>query len=205
METQSIIVGSTSINLPDYYQKLQSMPDDRPGSVCYGTQTSGTQAFMLLFPIEQEELMPMDANAIINGIHHSLSDEQGLIVVDTIVGSNGTEAVYSIIKNAQEPAGVQYFLRLHLVHNGNAIELQGFFSEAGMTGQRDAVIFEVAQQKGAVEMTENGAKGWTRDPYDESYNQGFLMNLSEQSQFDEFFPEHPLSEARRLIKLLTNN
>jgi hypothetical protein len=47
-----------------------------------------------------------------------------------------------------------------------------------------------------------GLDGWAFDPYDNNFTRGFLMNLSENSQFDEMFLLHPLSEARKFIKEL---
>ena len=41
---------------------------------------------------------------------------------------------------------------------------------------------------------------WFADPYDSDFKHHFLKNKSEDEQFDEFFPEHPLSQARLLIK-----
>ena len=44
--------------------------------------------------------------------------------------------------------------------------------------------------------------GWTKDPYDESYRRGALMNLSELEEFDEQFPGSALSMCRELVKAI---
>jgi hypothetical protein len=75
----------------------------------------------------------------------------------------------------------------------------GFFSEQGITGKRDTVVYELARRDGIVK---SGFEGWAFDPYDNSFSRGFLMNLSENKQFDEMFPLHPLSETRKFIKNL---
>ena len=41
-----------------------------------------------------------------------------------------------------------------------------------------------------------------KDPYDETYNKGLRMNLAEKEEYDVVFPEHPLSEARNLVKII---
>ena len=43
---------------------------------------------------------------------------------------------------------------------------------------------------------------WVKDPYDETYAQGQLMNWSEVTDYDKTFPDHPLSQARELVNFL---
>ena len=59
--------------------------------------------------------------------------------------------------------------------------------------------------KGVVKTENNKLVGWFKDPYDESYTKGVLMNLSEKEEFDEIFPNHPLTEARAFIDFILNN
>jgi len=206
METQRIQIGNTLLRIQSYYQKLQSMPDDVPGSVCFGTQLENAQVVVLLFPISADATMPFDMpQAVINGIHQSLEETQGLIEVNSLETANGGKVIYSIIKNAKQPSGVQYFMRLHYLLGNDAVEINAFFDECGMTGNRDALIFSALREKDIVKLTDNGVEGWTRDPYDAGYTEGFLMNLSEQAQFDEFFPTHPLSDARRMVKTIVES
>lgn len=44
-----------------------------------------------------------------------------------------------------------------------------------------------------------------RDPYDENYKEGFLMNVSEDESMDEQFPDHPLSMLRKYVKWVIEN
>jgi hypothetical protein len=44
-----------------------------------------------------------------------------------------------------------------------------------------------------------------KDPYDEKFDRGILMNLSEKREYDYSFPNHPLSEMRRLIDYIIDN
>ena len=46
---------------------------------------------------------------------------------------------------------------------------------------------------------------WFKDPYNENYKNGLLMNMSEKSEYDVMFPQHPLSEARSLIEFILEN
>ena len=47
--------------------------------------------------------------------------------------------------------------------------------------------------------------GWNCDPYDSSYTKGIPMNCSENAEYDELFPFHPLSETRRFIRSVLEN
>ena len=47
--------------------------------------------------------------------------------------------------------------------------------------------------------------GWFKDPYDNSFKKGLLMNLSEKPEYDAMFPNHPLSILRNIIKFLIEN
>ena len=116
--------------------------------------------------------------------------------------SSGRKLIYSIIKTLKEPVGVQYTLYLNIDLDDNAVSLQGFFDETGTTGMRDTYIFEMMMQEGKVSPD---MSGWMCDPYDKDYKNGVLMNLSEQLQFDQVFPEHPLSIARQLVYYIREN
>jgi len=79
------------------------------------------------------------------------------------------------------------------------INVTGFFTEQGITGKRDTAVYELARKEGKIK---SGLDEWAFDPYDSNYTKGFLLNLSENRQFDEIFPLHPLTEARNFIKNL---
>jgi hypothetical protein len=78
----------------------------------------------------------------------------------------------------------------------------GTFEERGITGIRDATVHEYALREGIIK--EMG-KGWMKDPYDENFKKGILMNISEQSRFDRSFPDHPLTQLRYLVSYILEN
>ena len=41
-----------------------------------------------------------------------------------------------------------------------------------------------------------------RDPYDEDWKKGVLMNVSELEEFDQFFPGFPLTLCREFVGAL---
>lgn len=190
------------LNLPDNFQVLKNMPEDPENSVSYGMATPLCNAFIQAFPISLRKAMEFDdTKPIIDGIHHTLSDSQALIEVKNGETNGGRQYVYSIIKNKMEPSGVGYFMLLHVEYDNIAISFNGHFIESGTTGIRDNTIFELAIRKGLVSTTNQD--NWTFDPYDKDFKHPFLMNLSEQEHLDEYFPDHPLSQCRQFVKLIT--
>lgn len=89
---------------------------------------------------------------------------------------------------------------MQLINNNQGIQISGYFDEIGTTGIRDVMVFEILRRKGKVN---EDMESWTADPYDPSVKTGFLMNISEREQYDEIFPDHPLSVVRSLIRHLT--
>jgi len=56
-----------------------------------------------------------------------------------------------------------------------------------------------------IRIGEDSVTGWLRDPRDESRPRGILMTRSEDPAYDEAFPLHPLSEARKLVQVLVDS
>ena len=49
-------------------------------------------------------------------------------------------------------------------------------------------IFGKLRSEGIVGTDEDPFAGWMRDPYDENWKKGALMNMSELEEFDPYFP-----------------
>ena len=182
-----------SFTISDAWRQLKSMPEDPPGSKVFAMETENCQGFFMAFPTKGEQTMPFDnPQAVIDGIHDALTDNQALIEVksDSIGKSR---IIYSIVKSRKESSGVQYTLTMDIGTDHGAVRLQGFFDEVGATGVRDAVVYEMKRRNGAVDIN---FEGWMADPYDNDFQKPYLMNLSEHKEFDSMFPQHPLSIAR---------
>jgi len=187
--------------LDERLHRLKSLPDDPPELRCYGTETEGASVFVTVAPIEEARVMPFDnPKAVIDGIHNALADDQGIVEVASGTVGERARYIYSIVKTAGQPSGVQYCLTLHVDANGELTAVQGFLSERGVTGMRDAMVLEQCVRTGTISPPD--MKGWTFDPYDPNRRRGLLMNLSEKAEYDQAFPAHPLSELRDIIRLL---
>ena len=72
------------------------------------------------------------------------------------------------------------------------------------TGVREAVV--TAELMASGELTpESYPHSWAQDPYDSTYrgvDRSLLRFMSDHERFDERFPQHPLSKARRVLAAL---
>ena len=48
-------------------------------------------------------------------------------------------------------------------------------------------------------------KDWFKDPYDSKYDKSALYNLADQEKYDDKFPNHPLSRARRKLERIIDS
>lgn len=201
-----------TINIPDYYQKVASLPEDPKDSTTYAVQSSNALCFVQFFPISENEAMPYkDREAVIDGIHNCLAVDQGLVSVMNGWILSKKRFIASIVKTQKvedgHPAGVQYTLTMHAMWDKKShICVRGFFDEIGTTGQRDAAIFEIAMKDGIINEDLSNVDGvWRKDPYDTNYTKGFLYNMSEDHLYDEYFPQHPLTICRNLMNYIVKN
>ncbi len=184
-----------ALHIPKYYTRVNSMPNDPEGSEPYMTQTDTAGIFVMLFPAPAQSSMPYgNAQAVIDGIHGALGEDQGLVDVEIGETGKGRRYIYSIVKTLKKPSGVQYTLTMHVEYANHTECVQDFFDEINVTGQRDNAVL-------AMYLNENNGdmEGWFCDPYDPEYKKGVLMNTSEQKEFDTHFPGHPLTMARELV------
>ncbi len=194
---KTIKIDEMSVSIPEYYQRVDPMPDDPKDSIPFMVQTENAVCLLMVTPIALEQTIPRNKEDLLRGVRRFLGDNQGIIAVDT-----GDIYAYSIVKTLKQPSGVQYILTYHKFYPESAIQIQAFFEEGQMTGLRDNVVYNMCRQKGWVGTAEDPFAGWQKDPYDESVTSGARMNMSELEEFDEMFPDFPLSMCRELIRVL---
>lgn len=209
-----IPVGETgrTLHLPTHWEGLDILPEDAPGTIAFGYQLAESSAVVTLAPLTSQ-MMPVDRDEVVAGIRPSLKEfHAGLVEVDAGETPAGDIVVYTIVKTPP-PAqgegsddGMQYNLTLHFaVENGEYLEpwqLQGFFTETGLSGARDVVVFELVRRTREISVGDDGPGGWFVDPYDPglTLDDGYVLaNLSESRDYDDRFPKHPLSQARDMV------
>jgi len=125
----------------------------------------------------------------------------GLIEVDTFQ-ADGCVGVRTVFKSPRRPAGVTYLGSLTLPFRDFSFVLKVECNEAGITGQREAVVLNEMLASGRVTLgdTDDGLVGWAQDPYDPAARARLMRNLSEDERYDGQFPDHPLSRLRAALR-----
>ena len=195
MKTQNVMISGKTITIPEYYQRVDPMPDDPAESIPYMVQTDNALCFALIFPVEESRSLPRTKEALISGIRQFLGENQGLIQVEAV-----EDHVYSIVKTTKEPSGIQYILTYQKIFPESILNIQAFFEEFGTTGIRDSVVYEMCRRQNLVGTENDPFSGWMQDPYDDTIREGTLMNLSELEEFDKQFPGFPLSMCREFVR-----
>lgn len=173
----------------------------------YVSQTSNSlNVVSFFYPEKGHEMEFGDVDGLIDGIHQSLADNQGLIESKSGKTKRGYDYIYSIVKsvgNGEEmPFGVRYFLRMDIGFDGKIIEIYGNFEEQGTTGMRESMAASFASNVGLCKM---GSDDWSEDPYDPDYKKGICKNLAEKEGLDGLFPENPLTQAHAFLHAVLND
>lgn len=199
--------------LPDGYQlltkKLPASLNLPKKHIAFGMRTSSASALLVFFEVDEQSAMPFDdVQAIIADLHEGMSNSEGIIEVNSGTTSGGCKYVYNIRKLREEDenglsVGVDYNLNLNILIDNKIYFINGSFREEGLTGVRDTTIYELYRREHPD--LESPLVGWCCDPYENEYQQGFLMNISESAVYDEQFPDHPLSETRKYIAYIVEN
>lgn len=127
---------------------------------------------------------------------------QGVAAIEVVPATvGGCSALRQIVKLPQKPRGMMYLGSVTFPFRDFSFVLKIQCPERGMTGVRDAIIFDVKLNSGEVKFEgERGPAGWMQDPYDPERTEGLARNLADDEQYDERFPDHPLSRARRFLR-----
>ena len=203
MGYQEVELGTVKFRIPEYYEQGETIPEDPEGSVCYTYSNNFGTGFIIIFPIGKDGLgdFNLGKNKVLERVRSAMSDDQALIEVGT-----GKDFLYSIIKEVfgkQEKNNVQYNLSCVRYVEGRAFKIVGFFVEEGLSGLRDAVIYNQCVNQKIVGTEGDPFYGWRKDPYDEDLESPVLMNLSEKEEFDILFPDHVLTRCRETFHALT--
>ena len=207
--------SSIRILLPEGYEKLKyknpiagAIKGIKNNEVAYRKTIGNSDNVVMISKGNVEAAMnPDDLKGLIDGIHEALSDNQGIIEVKNGETKRGYKYIYSIVKNLSEVqfGGVRYFVRLNLFNGPDIVEVQADFTEIGTTGSREALCVEFARRAGLTDITSEGLKNWTEDPYNPDFKKGCLKNLAEKEGLDGLFPENPLSQAHEFLLSVLND
>ncbi|HIW92571.1 MAG TPA: hypothetical protein H9870_13040 [Candidatus Corynebacterium avicola] len=147
-EKLTLSIGDTgrSLELPEHWESLETLPEDAPGTVAFGYRSAGSSAVVTLGPLDGQ-MMPVDRDEVVEGIQPALDEADATLVeVDAGETPAGDLAVYTIVRtepddddeddeDEEDEAGVQFTLTLNLaVENGEFLQpflVLGYFSSHG--------------------------------------------------------------------------
>ncbi|MFI9510043.1 hypothetical protein [Nocardia sp. NPDC052566] len=125
----------------------------------------------------------------------------GLIELD-VVAIDGLPAIAQIVKLPQphKDHGVVYLSAFTVPRADRSLVLKFICAETGVTGIRDTMVFDVfLRDYGQGRPIEEVVRMWARHPYAPQVSGGLPRNWSDDPSWDDQFPDHPLSRARRLL------
>lgn len=176
---------------------------DRPcpeGSLTLCKETKDLSCFIEIGPAAGVPCF--DEKTLIDSIHAALGERQGLIEVRGGITPMGRQFIYSITKTGKGPHGTDYELLADFEIEGVYIHLKGEFIGTDTEGERETLIYSLANRLNDIDVS---SYNWFQDPYDPKLVKGLRMTMAEEAQFDEYFPEHPLTQARELAAYLIRN
>ena len=191
------------IKLPRIYKKLASSIEDPIDSECFGARTNDYAVIVMTFPADKQFAMPYDdLQTVIDSIRGNLSKEQAIVEVKGGVTDDNKKYAYSLVKNVTDATGVNYIAMIHIDEENTTSFIQIQAGSPSNSNVREKEIFEKLKKDGVIK---DRKEGWAADPYDSNYKNDTLKNLSDNEEYDELYPDSPLSKIRELINFIIEN
>jgi hypothetical protein len=172
-------------------RRLWTQPDTDPDS-----------ALSVLFFDMPPDTPPLDDIGALRDFYRrvALANQAGMIEVSPW-SANGCRGVLTILKLPQVPTGVTYVGSITMPLSASSFVVKIGCAERGVTGTREALVASSLIKSGQLQIDPetNNLVDWSRDPYDATRRDPLMRNLSEDPQYDERFPQHPLSRLRRYL------
>jgi hypothetical protein len=143
-------------------------------------------------------------NATMNQLlAHALSELNeigGDLVEYEVAKFAGVPSIRSGVRTHTNGPGVHgftYLASLTIPFQKRSFVIKAQCSESGITGIREAVVFDRLIRDGTFKPGDRDLLGWVPGPHS--------ANLSEDPSLDSEFPEHPLSRARAALRQVTGS
>ena len=161
----------------------------------------GDSIGLFFFPIRPDIDASLDSIEALRDFYRRSAESGGLGVLEIErIEVDGCKAVRTIFKAKQQPAGRTYIGSITFPFSRFSFVLKIQCIEREPTGMRDSMVSMQLLKSGDVTIDPNGGmKGWLSDPYDLSLTGSMTRNRAEGPEHDVFFPDHPLSRARKLL------
>lgn len=128
----------------------------------------------------------------------------GMIEVD-LSQQDQLTLIKTLFKIPQAGGGITYLASLTLPFKTCSYVLKVQAAETGPTGMRETFIMNTLLSNNPSASIEQILSEWSTDPYDPHFKEGTLMNKSDDEIHDASFPNHPLTQARKIITQIKND
>jgi hypothetical protein len=145
---------------------------------------------------------PLDSIDELRAFYRRSAELGGLGVIEIErIEVDGCKAVRTLFKARQQPAGSVYVGSITIPFSRFSYVLKVQCPELGMTGLREAAVSEQLLASGEISVDAHSGtvSGWLSDPYDASLSGPMTRTRAEDPRYDDLFPDHPLSRARKLL------
>lgn len=129
----------------------------------------------------------------------------GLIYADSI-NLKGLPVIKTIFKAPQDQI-MRYLAAYIIPFRYNSFGLKIIAEETeGLNFREMMVATEYFDGEMMPNTIEGKIKaGWLKDPYDQNFREGTLMSIAEEAEYDQHFPDHPLTKVRIWMQELEEN
>lgn len=172
----------------------------------------GYFTLMSMYASPQNDVMQFNQDErTISEIHKAgLDGNSGLLELQSLTTSHGINIVYRLVKrliSGNVGNNMSYILTIDIYGDNRDIwRIQVMTASSNLLDVRNSAVRQQFMEDRGISPISGDQKqlnittGWSYDPYDSNFTKGILMNLSERREYDDLFPNHPLSVARRILK-----
>ena len=147
-------------------------------------------------------------DALRSAFRTAAAERQGGIISVTFEQANGIPIARAISK-FRNGLGYSYEGTVLIRFRDAEYSLTMQADEGRMTGTREAMVTGLLVQVGDLQIpvvtppaVSATLEGWTRDPYDDAFNDSATHTLSDDEGVDLLLTEHPLARVRRRLDLI---
>ncbi len=155
------------------------------------------------FDLEPDIAAPLSDVRAVRDFYRQMFIQSNTAMIECdVVDLAGLAAVYVLAKMPLEHGGFVYVGSYTLPRRDQSYVLKYQAAELEVTGIREAAVIDLLQLLPDDETDE--IPGWSSDPYDDTLNYPVMRNMADDAEFDDRFPDHPLSRTRRFLADLEN-
>ncbi len=182
------------------------------GSSALSMKGEGYFTLMSMYASPQNDVMQFNQDErTISEIHKAgLDGNSGLLELQSLTTSHEINIVYRLVKHLiSDDVGnnMSYILTIDVYGDNKDIwRIQVVTASSNLLDVRNSAVRQQFMEDKGISLISGDQKqlnittGWSYDPYDSNFTKGILMNLSERREYDDLFPNHPLSVTRRILK-----